>query len=73
MKLRYDTTALVEKVNKSNKRKVDLAAALGMSKQVFNMKLHGRSRFNVKEAYTLCLLIGIPLEEMCNYFDIMAA
>lgn len=68
MQKKYDTTALVEIIDKSGIKRVELARKVGLTKQYFNKKLHGFARFTVTEAYMLCQLLNIPFEEMCNYF-----
>ena len=69
MPIRYDTTKIQDKIKKSHKKPVDLARRIGITPQTLNGKIHGQTRFNVPEAYILCRELGIPLEDMCEYFN----
>lgn len=69
MQTRRDTTALLELLEKKHISKPSLAREIGITPQNFSNKIHGKYRFNVTEAYTLCKLLGIPLKDMLKFFE----
>lgn len=64
----YDTTLLQNRVNEFGYMRKDLAEKLGISRQLFNSKLHGRVRFTITEALILSKTLRIPVSKMGDYF-----
>lgn len=64
-----DTSKLVEVLDKFPENDTSVARAMGMSPACFHQKKYGKRRFTVPEAYRLCIHLGIPLVDMCIYFQ----
>lgn len=63
-----DYSKLLGRMREKKMTQESVAKAIGISRQQLNKKLGGGSSFKQKDIKQICMLLGIPLEEVGVYF-----
>ena len=71
--MEFDFSKLLGRIREKNESQRSLAAALGMDKSTFNLKINNRYEFTPTEILRICDRLDIPHSQISQYFFCLKA